>query len=167
MNNAEERIWNYIDGACTPAEQEAIGKLIETEEAYRLKYEELLLLNAQLQSLEADEPPMAFTYNVMEAIRTEQAQQPLKAAINKNIVYGIAAFFIFSITATLIYLLTAVKWTAGHSVIPAPDGAQIAAIKNYFTGPVIKTFMFFNVILILALFDGYLRRQHTEKRSEL
>jgi hypothetical protein len=25
MNSIEEKLWNYIDGNCTPAEQQAIG----------------------------------------------------------------------------------------------------------------------------------------------
>jgi len=31
MNTAEEKLWNYIDGTCTPAEQEAISLLIEQD----------------------------------------------------------------------------------------------------------------------------------------
>jgi anti-sigma factor RsiW len=77
MSSIEEKLWNYIDGTCTPDEQEAIARLIAQDEIYRRKYNELLKLNAEFAAIELDEPPMAFTYNVMEAIRTENAQQQL------------------------------------------------------------------------------------------
>ena len=79
MNTIEEKLWNYIDGSCTPAEQEAIRLLIEQDEMYRLKYRELLALNSDLPAMEMDEPSMAFTYNVMEGIRKEQALKPLES----------------------------------------------------------------------------------------
>ena len=81
--------------AAAPAEeQKAIDMLIAQDEVYRRKYEELLALNQEFSKMELDEPPMAFTYNVMEAIRAEHAQQPLKAGINKRIIKGISGFFI-------------------------------------------------------------------------
>jgi len=86
MNTMEEILWNYIDGNCTADEQKIITSLIDRDEAYRAKYRELLSLNKEFSAIELDEPPMAFTYNVMEAIRTEHAQKPLKAAINKRII---------------------------------------------------------------------------------
>jgi anti-sigma factor RsiW len=66
MNSIEEQLWNYIDGTCTPGEQQAISMLIETDENYRRQYEELLALNAEFANIELEEPPMAFTYRVME-----------------------------------------------------------------------------------------------------
>src|SRR6201996_9687780 len=106
MNTIEEKLWNYIDGTCSEEEKKAIDLLIAQDEVYRRKYEELLALNLEFSKMELDEPPMAFTYNVMETIRTEHAQQPLKAGINKRIIRGIAGFFILSILALLIYALS-------------------------------------------------------------
>src|SRR5271156_1008235 len=113
MNSIEEKIWNYIDGSCTPEEQKAIGLLIEQDEVYRRKYDELVQLNTEFAAIELDEPPMAFTYNVMETIRTEHAQQPLKAAINKRIIKGIGLFFIITISVILIFTLANIHWSAG------------------------------------------------------
>ena len=47
MSNMEEKLWDYIDGSCPPGEQKAIALLIEQDEVYRRKYEELLRLNAE------------------------------------------------------------------------------------------------------------------------
>src|SRR5471030_1947791 len=110
MNNIEESLWNYIDGNCTAGEQKAVSELIAQDEAWRTRYQELLNLNREFSAMELEEPPMAFTYNVMEIIRTEQAQKPLKAAINKRIIKGIAGFFVITITILVIYAMANVKW---------------------------------------------------------
>src|SRR5476651_925461 len=101
MNSIEEQLWNYIDGTCTAAEQEEVARLIEQDSAYRSQYESLLLLNSEFDKIELDEPPMAFAYNVMEQIRTQEALVPLKSGINKNIITGIIGFFVLSISILL------------------------------------------------------------------
>jgi len=102
MNTIEERLWNYIDGTCSEVDRKAVDILIAQDEVYRRKYQELLALNQAFSKMELDEPSMAFTYNVMEAIRAEHAQQPLKAGINKRIIKSISGFFIVSIALLLI-----------------------------------------------------------------
>jgi len=163
MNNIEEKLWNYIDGNCSPGEQKAIGLLIASDEAYRLKYQELLNLNKEISGIALDEPPMAFTYNVMEAIRTEQARQPLKAAINKRIITGITAFFVITLLALLVYAFASVQWSSVHVPSGISSGLKLPDARSFFTKPVIQVFFFFDVILGLFLFDSYLRRKKTEK----
>lgn len=157
MSNIEEKIWDYIDGSATADEQQAISLLIERDEAYRAKYLELLKLDQEFAAIELDEPPMAFTYNVMEAIRAEHAQKPLKAAINNNLIKGITAFFVFIILALVIYLLANITWSAG-SVGTQFTSLQLPDMKRYFTGPIMQGFLFFDVILGLYFFDRYRRK---------
>ena len=76
MNATEEKLWNYIDGNCTAEEQNNIIALIDADDIVRLKYQEILNLSKQLAAMELDEPPMAFTYNIMEAIRTGKRAYP-------------------------------------------------------------------------------------------
>jgi hypothetical protein len=164
MNKMEERLWNYIDGTCSEDEQKAISILIEQDEAYRLKYGELTALNQQFSKMEMDEPSMAFTYKVIEGIRAEQAQKPLKAMIDKRIIKGIASFFIFTILILVIYVLSTVHISGTSFAIHLPDSVKLPEIKNYFTGPVIKGFLFFDVVLGLFLFDAYLRKRSVSKQ---
>ena len=166
MNSIEEKLWNYIDGACTPEEEQAIALLIEQDEVYRKKYNELVLLNAEFTAMELDEPPMAFTYNVMETIRAEHASKPLKAAIDQRIIKGIGLFFVFTISIILVFVLVNIHWSAiaangghGSSSISSPE------LKNFFTGPVMKGFLFFDVVLGLYLFDSYLRKKGLSKSN--
>ena len=162
MNSVEEKLWNYIDGACTPEDEQAIAMLIERDEVYRKKYDELLQLNAEFLALEMDEPPMAFTFNVMETIRAEHASKPLKAAIDQRIIKGIGLFFVLTISAILIFALLSIHWSFGGAdkqvtKLPAVN------LQNILVGPIFKGFLFFDVVLGLYLFDSYLRRKSLAK----
>lgn len=90
--NEIEQLWNYIDGFCTEEEQKTISKRIEKDENYRKMYAGLLALQKNITAAGLEEPPMDFTFKVMENIRTEQARVPLKTPINNSIIWGIAAF---------------------------------------------------------------------------
>jgi hypothetical protein len=168
MNSIEEKLWNYIDGSCTEEEQKAIKLLIAEDEAYRSKYAELLQLNNAFEAIELDEPSMAFTYNVMEIIRAENAQNPLKATIDKRIIWGIAAFFIITVSALVIYALSSINLHANTGIelprIELPKQLTQIHITSYFTGPVIKGFLFFDVVMGLFLLDTYLRRKAAIKQ---
>ena len=164
MNSIEEQLWNYIDGNCPPDEQARLSQLILNNEEYKQQYEELLLLNAEFKTLELDEPPMAFTYNVMEQIRMQEATVPLKAAINKRVIWGIAGFFALTILTLLIFALSQVRWTGGTaSNFQLPAQVSAPAIKSYVSGPWMIGFMFFDVVAGLFLFDAYLRKRTYNK----
>jgi anti-sigma factor RsiW len=164
MNTIEEKLWNYIDGNCSDEEKKAIDILIAQDEVYRRKYEELLALNQEFSKMELDEPPMAFTYNVMESIRAEHAQQPLKAHINKRIIKGISGFFIVSIALLLIMAISNVRLTSANISVHLPDSLRLPDIKNYLSKPVLEGFLFFDIVLGLFLFDAWLRKKGVSKQ---
>ena len=165
MNTMEEKLWNYIDGTCSEEEKKAIDVLIAQDAVYRRKYDELRALNQELSKMELDEPPMAFTYNVMEAIRAEQAQRPLNAHIDKRIIKGIAGFFIVSIALLLIYVLSTVHLTPVNISGHLPDSLKLPDIKNYLSKPVLEGFLFFDLVLGLFLSDAYLRKKSVSKQG--
>jgi len=164
MNTMEERLWSYIDGSCTADEKQAIDLLIAQDEAYRRKYDELLALNQEFAKMELDEPSMAFTYNVMEGIRAEHAQQPLKAGIDKRIIKVIAGFFIVSITLLVIYMVSTIPF--GHASFSGHTAVNIKLpnLKNYFNIHLLEAFFFFDLVLGLFLFDAYLRKRGVSKQ---
>src|ERR1700761_2704976 len=136
MNTIEEKLWNYIDGSCSEEERKAIDILIAQDEVYRREYEELLSFDQQISNMELDEPPMAFTYNVMEGIRAEYAQQPLKSAINKRIIKGIGIFFIVTITLALLFAMSNIHLSSSGNKLGATSldiNIHLPNIKNYFT----------------------------------
>jgi hypothetical protein len=159
MKNIEEELWNYLDGLGSDEEREHISYLIATDKTYQQKYEELLSFNKELESMELDVPPMAFTYNVMETIRTEEASKPLKAAINPRIIKAIAAFFVVTILFLLGIALANTNWDSGSQGITNFVGSlHLPAFKS-FNGPALKGFVFFDIVLALYLLDGYLRKR--------
>ena len=164
MNVIEEKLWNYIDGTCSADERKAIDILIAQDEVYRRKYEELLALNQEFSKIELEEPSMAFTYNVMEAIRAEHALQPLKASINPRIIKGIAGFFIATILALVIFVLSTVHLSTANISVHLPDSLKVPDMKNFFSGRVLQGFLFFDVVLGLFLFDAYLRKRSVSKQ---
>jgi hypothetical protein len=155
----EERLWSYIDGACSDEERKAIDMLITNDAAYRSKFEELLSFDQELMKIEPDEPSMGFTYKVMEGIRAENARQPLKAQINKNIIRGIGGFFILTISLLLIYVLSTLHLTPVSLSVHLPDSLHLPTLKNYFTGPVLQVFFFLDAVLALFLADAWMRRR--------
>lgn len=164
MNTIEEKLWNYIDGTCSEQDRKAVDILIAQDEVYRRKYQELLALNQAFSKMELDEPPMAFTYNVMEAIRAEHAQQPLKAGINKRVIKSISGFFIVSIALLLTLAIINVHASSANISVHLPDNLRLPDIKNYLNKPVLEGFLFFDIVLGLFLFDAWLRRKNVSKQ---
>lgn len=162
MSNIEEKLWDYIDGNCSAEEQQAIKALIESDEIYSNKYQQLLAINADFEELELEEPPMAFTFRVMEAVRAEEALVPLKASINKNIIRGITGIFVLIISSILIYALFSVNWSEGHAAQSVIDlklpSVKVPEVKPSLSGVFIKGFVFFDVVVGLFIFDYFLRK---------
>ena len=163
MNTMEERLWSYIDGTCDEEERKTIDMLIATDKAYSAKFEELLNFDQQLSKMEADEPSMSFTYKVMEGVRAEHARQPLKAAINKNIIKGIGAFFIVTISLMLILALSTLHLTSASFSVHLPEALKVPDLKSYVNVKLLNYFFFFDAVLALVLVDAYLRRRKAKQ----
>jgi hypothetical protein len=162
MNSIEEKLWSYIDGACTTRERAAIDLLLVDNEEYRQTYLELLALNREIAGMELEEPSMAFTYKVMESIRTEHARQPLKTHINNNIIKFIGGFFIITITTMLILVLASINWSAAGQVSALTF--RIPDLSGITNNGIFKGFMFFDVVLLLFVVDGFLRKHILSKQ---
>jgi hypothetical protein len=166
MNNIEEQLWNYIDGICTPEEQKALSILIEKDERYQMKYRELSALNKDFMQAELDEPSMAFTYNVMESIRAGHAQQPLKAAVNNKIIWGIALFFGSTILILLIFALANINWSAAQLDTGIKPDFKLPNLATGISKPLIDGFLLVDTILGLYLLDSYLQKKKNTTKHE-
>lgn len=164
MNNMEETLWNYIDGNCTPEEQKLISTLIAEDEAYRLKYQELLSLNKDFSTAELDEPSMAFTYKVMEAVRAESALPPLKTGINKRVIRGIGVFFAAMLTVFLVFTFANVSFPA-HTQVSIPLNLKMPQVDPRMTKMAIEAFLFLDVIVGLYLADAWLRKKRADHHA--
>lgn len=162
MKSIEEKLWDYIDGTCTSDEQKAISLLIETDKAYKDKYHDMLQWNNEFANMELDEPSMPFAYNVMEAIRVEQAQKPLKTSINTYIIKGIAAFFVLVIAGLLIASLSTMDWAVGTETANIFRMPYLGSLLN---SRVLNIFLFLDTVIGLLFLDTYLRKRRFLKHQ--
>jgi hypothetical protein len=150
----EARIWAYIDGLSE--EENFIEQLIKENAKWRTKYQQLLELNQLLQDTELEQPSMRFTKNVMEEISRIHIAPATKEYINKNIIRGIAAFFITVIVGFLVYGFSQVDWSAGNPGNPVGIDFTQVDYSRMFNNTFVNLFMMVNIILGLMLLDRYL-----------
>ena len=162
QQNMEERLWEYIDGACPAEDRLFIEQLIADNQEWRTKYQELLeLQDLMAHHLELDEPSMRFTQNIMEAISKEHIAPAAKTYINKRIVWGVGL---------LIAGIAQVNWSAGGTDNSLINLNKINLDKidtsKFFNNTYTSIFMMINVVLGLVFFDLYLNRRKTEVGSK-
>ncbi len=88
-------------------------KLIEENREWYNKYHELLDVHHLMQqNIELDEPSMRFTQNVMDEIAKEKNCARGQQLYKKSVIRSIAAFFLISIGALLLYVLATFNWSA-------------------------------------------------------
>jgi len=162
QQNMEERLWNYLDGACPEDDRLFIEQLIATNQEWKAKHHELLELQELLSHhLELDEPSMRFNQNIMEAISHQHIAPAAKSYINKRIIWGIAGFFICSIIGLLIAGFAQVNWSAGSGDNSLVNLNKID-VSQFFNNTYTTVFMMINVVLGLVLLDMYL---HSRKKK--
>jgi hypothetical protein len=169
--NMEERLWEYIDGACAAADRLFIEQLIADNQEWRTKYQELLeLQDLMAHHLELDEPSMRFTQNIMEAIGKEHIAPAAKTYINKRIIWSVAGFFLVSIIGILIAGFAQVNWSTGGTDSSLININKINLDKidtsKFFNNTYTSIFMMINAVLGLVFFDLYLRRRKSEVGSK-
>jgi hypothetical protein len=162
-NEMEVRLWAYIDGISD--EPSVVEKLVAENEAWRLKYAELLEVHQLVRESELDEPSLRFTKNVMEEIARLQITPAAKQYINNKIIWAIAAFFITSILGFLGYGFSQMDWSGG-----SPSGRSVVDMTSFdygkmFNNTFVNLFMMLNVILGLMLLDRYLNMKRKKFRE--
>lgn len=161
----EERLWDYIDGLCSPAEGSAIDTLIAENKEWQDKYKELLHTHELLNSSGLEAPSMRFTKNVMEEISRHHVAPATKTYINKNIIRGIGAFFLSMIAGLVVLVLTQIKWTgsAQTSTTTLPkinlDGLNRIDYSKTFNTSYLMGFMLIAIISGWMLLDMYLQQK--------
>lgn len=161
QHNIEERLWNYIDGKAATGEKTIIDQLLETDEAWKAKYHELLQVHELLRSSELDAPSLRFSKNVMEEISKLHIAPATKSYINKKIIWGLGFFFIALTLGFLIYGFGQINFTAGEETVLSKNMNKIDFSK-FFSNTWVNAFMMINVVLGLFLLDNYF----TSKRKQ-
>lgn len=150
----ESRIWDYIDGISP--EKNAIEILLQSNQEWKTKYNELLEIHRVMQSSELEQPSLRFTKNVMEKIAKYDIAPATKSYINKKIIWSITAFFIATIVGFLIYGFGQIDWTAANSTTEKYIDLGKVDYSKIFSNTFVNIFMMLNVVLGLMLLDRYL-----------
>lgn len=148
--NAEQMIWEYIDGSCDDPTKEQVQQKLNTDVQWQNLYGELLLLHKSISAdMEAELPSMRFTKNVMEKIATEAIVNQSKSYFNPIIIRSVSFVLIASIIFLLAYAFSTVNWN------------ETTAMK-YYNSSTLHAFLWVNIILGLVLIDRIVN--HNKKR---
>jgi hypothetical protein len=162
MMNAEEQLWDYIDGVCTASQKIEIEAKIAQDLSFRKIYEEFLAIHQLMEETDLEEPSMSFTRNVMEQVKMEIAPVSLKTKVDNRIIYGIAAFFILSMLSMLIYAVantTFAPLNLPEFKMPSHAVANSLNISAATTKTGVQLFFFVDIVLGLICMDGFLRKR--------
>ena len=163
----EDRLWDYIDGHCSPSEISAIEEHLATNREWQQKHRELVNIQQLLSSSELEAPSMRFTKNVMEDIARFHVAPATKTYVNKNVIRGIGAFFATMILGMLTFMITQVRWVSssseGDRINQQIDkGVSRLDSFNYskvFSSTYVSAFMLIAIISGLMLLDMYLQQK--------
>ena len=162
MNKIEEQLWNYIDGNCTAQEQAIIEAKLADDIQYQNTYQELLMVNEQLNQLDFEEPSMSFTRNVMEQVNLEIKPVALKTKVDNRIIYTIMGFFILSITGIFAYVIAQSDFNFSSSLLKVNLQFDVDKLM---TPTFINLFLMIDVVLVLLFIDNYIRKGLTQKKG--
>jgi anti-sigma factor RsiW len=159
MKTIDEEIWAYIDGSCNASESQRIAEKIATDDNYAIAFQELSKLNVMMASDELEEPSMSFSRNVMDAVAQEIAPKKLTTRVNNTIIYGIAAFFILSLSAIFIYILANSSSSSSASGFKMPTANFSFDLSHVLSPLSMKIFLMVDLALALVYMDRLLRRK--------
>jgi hypothetical protein len=154
----EKLIWEYIDGHCSPDQKAVIAQHLSGDPVWQHKYAELNAIHELLRKEELEMPSLRFTKNVMEEIAQYQVAPATKNYINKNVIRGIAAFFLIMIGGLFIYFIGQIHWNGSSTnhLIPAYSlDANKLNWSKMLNNEYVDIFIGINVILGLILVDKY------------
>ena len=163
QSNMEERLWDYIDSTSNVEEKQFIEEMIRTDMEWKKKYDALLEAHQLMQQhLELDEPSMRFSMNVMEEIAKHHIAPATRSYINKNIIRGIAAFFIVMFLGMIVYGFSQANWSSAGSGIALTWDLDKFDWNKYLNSTYTNIFIMINIVLGLMLLDMYLSKKKRE-----
>ena len=163
----EHRIWEFIDGHCSPSEKATIVQYLTDNPIWKRRFDELVSVHELLKKEELEMPSMRFTKNVMEEISRYQVAPATKSYINKNVVRGIGSFFLIMIVGLIIYFIGQIHWNSNSTGNLVPNFSLDANKLNWskmLNNTYVNIFIGINTILGLILLDKFMQGRKKEGR---
>ena len=164
----ETRLWDYMDGTATAAENSVIEQLIANDAEWRAKYSELLEVHSLIDLSELEEPSMRFSKNVMEEIAKYNIAPATKTYINNKIIWSIGLFFLTIITGLVVYSIAQIDWSVG-STTQSPIGIDFTQVdySPVISNNFVNMFIMLNIVLGLMLLDRFLSKKKQDLRNSM
>jgi hypothetical protein len=156
----EKKIWDYIDGNCSEAENLVVFTYISELPDWNSKYQELKSIHDLLRVEELEIPSLRFTKNVMEEIANYQVAPATKNYINRNVIRGISGFFLVLIVGLFVYFIGQIHWSGQSTGIFIPSYLTEANKLNWgrmLNNSYVDIFIGISAMLGLILTDKYLQ----------
>lgn len=154
MNALEQQLWDYIDGHFTAAAAQEMAKKIKADAEIEAIYLNLLVLHANMQALEIEEPSMAFNRRLMDSLADIPAPVSLKTQVNKKIISALALFFIGVILLCSMLLFSQIKLSN-----PSTTATRNWNMHLHFSKEIIYALLFVDVVAALIWIDFWLRNR--------
>ncbi|MBC7552685.1 MAG: hypothetical protein H7257_01765 [Taibaiella sp.] len=160
------QIWQYVDGDCSVEDSRRIARLVATDEQWAALYAEVLSFNATVAAhLEAEQPSLRFTKNVMETIGATQVLPSPRGYVNPFVIKGIAAFLLLALVVVTGFAVYTTDLSAATLLVPAFTLPHLP-VKGIFTPSVLYSVIGANIIFALLLGDVLLRRKWAARGGE-
>jgi len=144
--DTEQMIWEYIDGSCDEPTKVQVQQKLNTDVQWQNMYSELLSLHKSIRTdMEAEQPSLRFTKNVMEKTAAEAIVNQSKSYFNPTIIQSISFVLIASIIFLLAYAFSTANWN------------ETTAMK-YYNSSTLHAFLWINIVLGLVLIDRIFNR---------
>ena len=99
----------------------------------------------------------------MASIREQELKKTLKTTINRNIIRGIAIFFVSTIFLLLGYTLYSINWTGFGHVTLQNLGLKPIPLDGVITKPLMQGFLFFDLVLFLYFINDFFSKRSHQK----
>ena len=159
------RLWDYLDGHCTPAEKDEIENLLQTDPVWQERLAQLQLFQAELSALPLQAPSMRFTKNVSEAILRAGLPSPQRL-INKKVIPGIAAGMVLLLGYAIIRILQQqpIQLQAGQPSLELPQIVNYGGLSGADNSVLIFLTAGIFVAALLLFLDALLRHGRRMRR---
>ncbi len=161
QQHIEDQLWAYIDGLGTDAERASVANRLQTDAQWQHIYGQLMLFNdSLLQNLQPAETSSTFTRGVMNQIAPIPAvATPASKKRIPVVMKGIAAFFVVSLLALMLYTLSQINW-GSMAILPASPTPQLLT-KLHGTSILNTILCAAGAIVLLLYAEIWLRHKRT------
>lgn len=116
-------LWRFADGECSPEEVASLTERLRREPGLAAAWAEIRQLQASLRAVEAEQPSMRFTKNVLEKLPPVTQRLKRVRLLPKSVLWRWAAGFSLLIGLSFIFLPGAAVETTGP-LVSALQGYQ-------------------------------------------